>query len=225
MTDPLSSRPVPLEQTREAVVRQLAMHFAVDDLTTEQLEARIDAAHRADSLEALRGIVADLPVIADDAGTAAAAAAPHGRVPAEQVRDRQVIVGVMGGAERKGAWTPARRVVAVAVMGGVDLDFREARFGPGVTEVTVVAIMGGVDIVVAPGVHVESDGIALMGGFGHASSAPGAVPPGAPVLRIGGLALMGGVDVNVRYPGERARDARAREKLERKEARRLGRGR
>ncbi len=40
-------------------------------------------------------------------------------------------------------------------------------------------------------------------------------------------AVMGGVDVQVRYPGEKGSDARRRERLERKEARdhhRLGRG-
>lgn len=45
--------------------------------------------------------------------------------------------------------------------------------------------------------------------------------PAAPTVRISGFALMGGVEVLVRYPGETSRDARRRMKEERK---RLQRG-
>ena len=137
------------------------------------------------------------------------------------VSERQVIVGSMGGAEKKGVWTPARQTYVVALMGGVEMDFREARLPPGVTEVFVFAVMGGADIVVPPGVHVDLKGFALMGGFGQSGYAPPPTDPDAPVLRIGGFAMMGGVEVSVRYPGERPRDARQRERLERKEQRRL----
>ena len=137
------------------------------------------------------------------------------------VAERQIIVGIMGGAEKKGVWTPARQTYVVALMGGVELDFREARMPPGVTEVIVFAVMGGAEIVVPPGVHVDMNGFALMGGFGQTGYAPPPTDPNAPVLRIGGFALMGGVEVNIRYPGERPRDARAREKLDRQERKRL----
>ena len=93
---------------------------------------------------------------------------------------------------------------AVAIMGGTELDFREAQLGPGVTNVQVFTIMGGVDIIVPPGLNVESHGIGIMGGFDHRTDiAPG--DPNAPTLRITGVACMGGVDITVRHPGERAR--------------------
>lgn len=213
--------PVPLEQTRERVIQQLSEHFAYDNLSLEALEERLDRAHRAATPDELRSLVSDLPVLAPDA---APAPGPRTYVSPDMgahVPERQIIVGIMGGAEKKGVWTPAKQIYVVALMGGAELDFRDARFGPGVTEVIVFAVMGGAEIIVPPGVHVDLNGFALMGGFGQSGSAPLPTDPNAPILRIGGFALMGGVEVNIRYPGERARDAREREKLERKERKRL----
>jgi len=213
--------PVPLQQTREHVIQQLCEHFAYDNLTAEALEERLDRAHQAATLDDLRALVSDLPVVAVDATPAPGARTFVSPATGAHVSERQIIIGIMGGAEKKGVWTPAKQIYVVAMMGGAHLDFREARFGPGVTEVIVFAVMGGAEIVVPPGVHVDLNGLALMGGFSQTGSAPLPTDPNAPVLRIGGFALMGGVEVNIRYPGERPRDARDREKLERKERKRL----
>jgi hypothetical protein len=67
---------------------------------------------------------------------------------------------------------------------------------------------------------VESDGFALMGGFEHSGGSPASPDPSAPLLRISGLAIMGGVDIQVRLPGESARDAKRRLR----ETRKLQRG-
>lgn len=216
--------PVPLEQTRERVIQQLCEHFAHDNLTADALEERLDQAHRAATLDELRSLVSDLPVVAADAAPAVGARTYVSPATGAHVSERQIIIGIMGGAEKKGVWTPAKQIYVVAMMGGAHLDFRDARFGPGVTEVIVFAVMGGAEIVVPPGVHVDLNGFAFMGGFGQTGSAPLPTDPDAPVLRIGGFALMGGVEVNIRYPGERPRDARAREKLEHKERKHLSGG-
>ncbi|HKJ02239.1 MAG TPA: hypothetical protein VJ997_07280, partial [Longimicrobiales bacterium] len=134
-----------------------------------------------------------------------------------------IVLAVMGGATRKGSWTPARHNFAFSVMGGTELDFREASLAPGVTDVKVFAIMGGVAIVVPPGVNVESRGIGIMGGFDHRADQDDP-DIDAPTLRISGLAIMGGVDISVRHPGESPGDARRRRRIERKEHKRLGGG-
>ena len=54
---------------------------------------------------------------------------------------------------RKGHWVPARHNVAIGVMGGCELDFREAVFPPGVTEVHASAD--------APGLDDADDGIGI----------------------------------------------------------------
>jgi len=217
MTD-LNPRPVPLEQTRQRIVEQLCDQYAAENLTDEGLEERLTKAYAATTVVALQELVADLPTEAPGTSTSVAVAR------ADLVSERQVILAIMGGAERKGAWTPPKHLHVVTMMGGAGLDFREARFSPGVTDVTCFVLMGGVEIIVPPGVHVELNGFALMGGFGSSEGREPPRDPNAPVLRIGGVAVMGGVDLQVRLPGETAGDARAAERLARREAKRLRRG-
>jgi len=216
MTDP-TPRPVPLEQTRQRIVDQLCQHYAVENLTDDMLEDRLAKALAATSLPELTALVADLPTEAasgaSSPSTSVAMALP------ENVAERQVVVAVMGAAERKGVWTPPRQLTIVAVMGSAELDFREASFGPGVTEVTCFAMMGGIEIIVPPGVRVETNGMGLMGGFSQAGSASQTTDPNAPVLRIGGVGIMGGVELDVRFTGERRGDARKRERIDRAEKR------
>ena len=57
----------------------------------------------------------------------------------------------MGGETRKGRWRPSRRTNAVAVMGGIDIDLREAELADG-AEILAVPVMGAVSIVVVAGV-------------------------------------------------------------------------
>lgn len=204
-----------LQQQRERTIAALCDHFAHDHLEAEDLERLIDSAHAASSLAELERLLVPLPALtaATDGRYGSSLALP------EEVDRQQFVVAVMGGNERKGAWTPARQVHTIAVMGGAVLDFRQARFGPGVTEVYCLAVMGGIEIVVPAGVRVESDGIGIMGGFEHHT--PSARPPGSggPVLRVRGLALMGGVEITEREVGESAREARARIRGERRRLR------
>jgi len=134
------------------------------------------------------------------------------------VRDRQITVAFWSGRSRKGSWVPARRNVVLALQGGIELDFREAVFGPGVTEVHAVAVMGAVEILVPPGVHLESSGFAFMGAFDDDTEGSHPARADMPILRLSGFALMGAVEVQVRHPGESAREARARRKRERRDA-------
>jgi hypothetical protein len=131
-----------------------------------------------------------------------------------------VIIAVMGGVDRSGAWQPAARNFVLGLMGGVELDFRDVPLPAGETEVFVLALMGGVDIIVPPDMIVDASGVAIMGGFGHVHQARG-TPAHAPILRVRGLALMGGVDIIVRLPGESAGDAKRRLREEARARKRL----
>jgi hypothetical protein len=101
----------------------------------------------------------------------------------------------MGAAERKGAWAPADNVYVTVMMGGAELDFRQAQLTAGVTNVYVIAIMGGVEIIVPPGLRVESNGMGIMGGFEHAGQQRVPARGTGPILRISGVAIMGGVEI------------------------------
>src|SRR5687767_11326557 len=110
---------------------------------------------------------------------------------------RERLIAIMSGIVRRGLWKVPRRLRVVAVMGGVDLDFRQAELTPGVTEIRVFVFMGGLQVRVPPGVRLETDGVAIMGGFEDRVHDPGAARPDAPVVRVTGIAIMGGVDARV----------------------------
>jgi hypothetical protein len=105
----------------------------------------------------------------------------------------------MGGTDRKGRWRIAARSTVINVMGGSDLDLREALIDANETVITVVSVMGGSDIIVPEGVEVDLSGFAIMGG--NDLKVDGSRPrPGAPVVRIRAFSLMGGTDVVTRPP-------------------------
>jgi hypothetical protein len=213
---------------RDRVVEALVEHYAQDRIPMEEFERRVERAHRSRTREELRDLLSDLPdptgagtaltAPAAEPGTAAVAATGSGvgLVPMnpDPPPERQTEVAIWSGRVRKGPWRPARSIRAVACMGGVELDFREALFPPGETRIHAAAVMGAVEILVPPGVRVETDGFAFMGGFEEETGGPGVPPPapGAPVLRVSGFAFMGAVEVSSRLPGESVRDARRRKK-------------
>ncbi len=113
--------------------------------------------------------------------------------------DSETLVAVMSGVQRKGAWEPAAELRVFAVMGGAELDFREAVLVEGVTELWIFAFMGGAQVIVPHDIHVETRGIGIMGGFSPLEQR--AEDPDAPTLRITGWAVMGGVEVKLKRAG------------------------
>jgi hypothetical protein len=104
----------------------------------------------------------------------------------------------MGGFSRKGQWVVPAQFTAVAVMGGGEIDLREARFAEPVATIHAYAIMGGIAIIVPEDVEVQVTGVGLMGAFEHGSTGPG--QPGGPKLIVNGLAFWGGVEVKRKRP-------------------------
>ena len=220
----------PVANTRQVTIDALCEHFANDVMSVEEFERRVDAAHSATSVDALKKLLRDLPggglpAVVGPHTTPTPAPSPQYTVTSPgQVKEKGFIVAIMGGSARRGRWSPARKNYSIAVMGGCELDFRDALLGPGVTELRVVTVCGGVEVVVPPGLNVESHGIAIMGGFEQVADEYHNPDLHAPTLRVTGIAVMGGVEVTVRHPGETAHDARRRRKLEQKERRRLIKG-
>jgi hypothetical protein len=201
----------PIAAERERVVQTLSAHFAHDQLTLTEFEQRLERAYSVTGVDQLRSLVADLPAVSPTATRGMAAAGPA-LVPSSEVPPRGGIFAVMGGHERAGSWIVPRQLKVVVLMGGAEIDLRDARFGPGITEIEVFVIMGGVNIIVPPGVRVESIGAAFMGAFELKAGDATALSPAHPVLRLSGLAIMGGVETETRLPGESAREAKRRRK-------------
>jgi hypothetical protein len=203
-----------VREARERVIARLSEHFAADTLEVEEFERRVTLAHTSDSPEAIEALLADLPALGDGAKPPATAGPTvvASLVPADQ--DRQSMFAVFGGVQRGGTWTVPRQLRVTAAMGGVQLDLREARFPPGGVDLHVRAVFGGIDIIVPPGLAVQMHGSAIMGGFAQVDRSPAAPDPEAPMLRVHGIAIMGGVDVRMMLPGESEAAAHRRQKRE-----------
>jgi hypothetical protein len=195
---------------RERVVQQLGEYFAQDHLSLDEYERRVADAYRAADRGALAQLTQDLPslipapVVAQPAPGAPVAGAP-GTVPAARVPRVKRLLALMSGVVRRGAWIVPGRLRVAAVMGGVELDLREATLTAPVTEIYAVALMGGIEITVPPNVRLEADGFAIMGGFEDQLHNAASLDPNAPLVRVRGLAIMGGVEARVLAVGEEER--------------------
>lgn len=226
MTDEhLPAHPI-APQERERAVKRLCTHFARDHLRVDEFERRLDLAYAAREHTELVALESDLPALVDPSP---APAKPESETltgaeivvdPTRPVSERDFLVAVMGGAERKGMWTPPKQLTVVTIMGGAVVDFRDATFGSPLTSVTVISLMGGAEIIVPPGVRVESSGVAIMGGFeAEEPTLPSNLD--APVIKVNGFVMMGGVEIKERLSGESDRQARVRIKAARKARGRL----
>lgn len=161
----------------------------------EELQERLDGAFAARTQADLVPLTSDLP----DVGSRAAAVEP---APTHQLPDRvggtptsHNAIAVASGSDRKGAWVVPSEFTAVALMGGVDLDLTHARLETQEVTIRAWTVMGGIDIVVPEDMAVVVDGVGFMGAFEENNRNVPPPPPGAPVVRVTGLALMGGVSV------------------------------
>lgn len=208
---PLAPQLAPVAQdTRDRVIAALTAHFTAGALDVDEYDHRLSQAHNRTSSAEIEALLGDLP--GGRAALAAAAPARRELVPGQAVRPRDALTAILGGARRTGAWEVPRTLRVTTILGGAELDFRDARLPAGPVEVHVRAMMGGVQIIVPPGLPVEVGGTAILGGFDEVDHAPSHPEPQVPLLRIRGLVVMGGVQVDVRLPGESEREARKRRK-------------
>lgn len=169
---------------REAVVERLREASVEGRLTLAELTDRTEAAYTATTHAELALLTQDLPAVA------VRPMAP----PERRSGKRRWFVGLMGDTKRRGTWRVDQELGAVAVMGDVLLDLREAEVRTGMVEIVAVSVMGDVKIIVPDGVNVDLDGVAIMGDKRvDVQEAPEGMH--APVVRVRAYAVMGDVKV------------------------------
>ena len=114
------------------------------------------------------------------------------------------VVSFLSSNEREGRWPLPRRFRALAVLGNVELDLREADIGLGVSVIEAVAVMGNIEITVPPDVAVESSGDSLLGSFvvKYAKGVSAGTATGYKKVHITGTAYAASVEVHVKGPDE-----------------------
>jgi hypothetical protein len=207
--DPLHLRAS--DADRERIAETLREAAGDGRLTMDELDERLDAVFAAKTYAELEPITHDLP--ATGTGNVPVPAAPASGQVRQYGGDgtSHTAIAILGGFSRKGDWVVPKTFNAFMLMGGGEIDMREARFAEPEVSIHVVAIMGGCEITVPEDATVNVTGVGIMGAFEH--SVAGAGLPGGPVINVSGLALMGGVEVK-RKPPKKAK----REKLQSRQA-------
>lgn len=170
-------------------------------LELSELDERLEATYAARTYADLLPITADLPT----GGTpplpvprpgATPATRPGASVPAGPVTRYDSSIAIMNGVDRKGRWEVGPTHNAVAVMGGVTIDLREAVFTGQETVITVNAFWAGVDVVVNEHTRVIVDGVGIAGTFEQArDKVEPQLTDASPVVRVRGVSLMAAVTV------------------------------
>ena len=201
MTDPDASLRVS-DAERDETLRILGDHASVGRLTLDELEERSSRALAAKTRGELATLTGDLP---QEAG--------QGR-PAPTTARKPVrwMVAILSGSHRRGRFRAVGSINAISILGGDDIDLREAEIEGGELTINLVAIMGGANIYVPDSVELDVGGFSLMGGNTEVGSERPA-RAGAPVIRLRAWNLMGGATIFRVPPQARGRGL--------KEARRL----
>ncbi len=222
--DPETPVETPENLSVEAVVDRLKQHFDHSHIDVFEYDRRTRQAQLSPTTADLRGVLEGLPDLEppgeafpvpvaraederDDGERLPVPADAELPVPADD--SWKSMIAVFSGAIRKGVWRPARRTRLVAVFGGAELDFRQAKLPPGMTEINCRCVFGGAKITVPPELHVHVEGVGVFGAFTETGDLLDAPADDTPWLKVTGVAVFGGVEIEVKKPrkslGERLR--------------------
>lgn len=188
MTEPAGQRIS--DQEREQVAQVLRDAAAEGRINFDELDERLAATLAAKTYTDLVPVVTDLPAV-----SAGNLPSPLSRGLANAPAYDSSFAS-MSTTRRQGRWRPGSHHKALAVMGGVVLDLREALLTSPEVIIQASTFMGSVDVIVDQHTSVVCDGHAFMGDYSEKRSRiPSDPPPGSPVVRVQGRALMGRVTV------------------------------
>jgi len=114
------------------------------------------------------------------------------------------VVGFLSSTEREGRWLMPRHLRALAVLGSVELDLRDALIEVGVSVIEVAAVLGSVKITVPPEIAIECNGDAFLGNFTlkYKGRVNTAIASRERTIRVMGTAYGASVSVIVQGPEE-----------------------
>lgn len=195
-----------LELERERVVQELCAAYANDQLSTGELEARLERVYVSVEREQLQTLLEGIPAVRGplavprSASVAAPFSAPLARnsdggrgLPAGERR----YMAVFSEVKKEGAWTPAPQITAVTVFGSLLFDLREAAIPAGGIDIDVDVIFGDAKILLPPGVGADVDCTSVLASIEDRSRP---ALPGGPTVRVRGGAVFGSVKVITKVP-------------------------
>lgn len=197
-----------LEFEREDVVQKLCAAYARDQITTGQLEAKLETVYKSQDRKQLLTVLEGLPAMTiarlGEASAApvspsafiASAATTSGSGTGLQKGEKRY-AAIFSSIEKQGAWNPAPKIDARIVAGNILFDFRAATIPAQGIDLDVDVAMGDVKILLPPGLGADVDCSTFMGSVSDKSRPP---LPGAPTVRVTGNAFMGSITVITKVP-------------------------
>jgi uncharacterized protein DUF1707 len=183
---------------RDRAAEVLREAHAQGRITVDELDERLTSVYSAKTFADLVPVTHDLPAV----GEAAADPKTPARSRIGGTPRFRMSLAILGGASRDGAWVVPPEYKAIATLGGIKLDLSDATFAEAETIIRAYAVLGGMEITVPADAEVDVGAVGIMGGIDHGGEGPGV--PGGPLIRIVGVAVMGGIEVK-RAPGNRPR--------------------
>jgi hypothetical protein len=177
---------------RERVIAVLRDAVADGRLTHTEHEERVEGVYAARTLGELAAFTADL--------------LPEELQPVRA--DGRPVTALFRSEQREGRWVVPSTYPVTAIGTGVTLDLREALLQS--SHITVQAtVMGAtLTLIVPEGVRVIMPASAVLGG--KKNQVPDSAPPGAPVIEITGMIMMGNVIAKCPKPPKRGKLRRGR---------------
>ncbi|HZC60265.1 MAG TPA: DUF1707 domain-containing protein [Streptosporangiaceae bacterium] len=171
---------------RERVVTLLAQAAGDGRITLEEHAHRVQRAYTARTLGDLAGLTEDLAL--------------PGAQPL-RLDNSRTVTAFFATERRSGRWVVPDRLVVTAIGGQIVLDLREALLQGQRTQMYATALGGQVNLLLPPGVAVITRNLAeaLPGARPEPRPEP-VVPPGAPVIELHTLTLLGRIHVRTPRP-------------------------
>jgi hypothetical protein len=189
---------------RERTADQLRTAASEGRLSVEELEERVRLAYTLPTCRELEKLVADVTLRPGVPVTRT------GVTVREGPGGTRSVISIMGGHDRKGRWRIAEHCRVLHILGGSDIDLNDAELSGAVTVIRALAIIGGGEIRVPDGVEVEVSGFAIIGG-NDVRLGDQVAPPGAPLIRLHLVSVIGGISVRRGRKLSRAERRRRRE--------------
>jgi Domain of unknown function (DUF1707)/Cell wall-active antibiotics response 4TMS YvqF len=188
---------------RDQAASLLSEALAQGRLTADEHAERLDRIYAAKTQADIMPVVSDLPgavaalVVPGTAAPGTAAGTELATSDSRRARRRNAarLVCLFSSISRTGAWAVPPSMRSVTVFADTTLDLRQARLSGSEVSIEALAVFGNTTITVPPEMHVVDEGYAVLGGREIPPDSEESARPGAPVLRITGVSLLGMVTV------------------------------
>jgi hypothetical protein len=195
--------PIPsLSAARDRTIEELSTRFASDDLSLEELDARLELAYKAKTIEQLQLLTADFVRPAQSI-VPPALESRNWPAPSTTALEHDSIVAVMSDTKRQGLWAVPQHLDVFALMSNATIDLSRASLPAGIIDIRIRSTMSSMTIILPPGVRVASRVHNVMSSVSTADELDQTAPiAGAPVIRLSGWALMSDLKTVVRWRRE-----------------------